>query len=98
MVQTQADAKYVTLDHFIVDRLGFFRRMRGFTVKELARRARIDEGYLGKVLRGDRGLRADEFLRLCFVLNVDFDEFCPVGVIRDLGSPNPPLEYEPISF
>ena len=83
MVQSQIFTKCITLDQFIVHRLGQLRRKRGFTVSELARRVDMDEGALGKALRGDRGLRAEELVCLCYALGVDVEDICPKSMFRN---------------
>ena len=50
------------------------RRSQGLSKSTLARRALMTEDALGKSLRGDRVLKADEAARLCWVLEIPFDE------------------------
>lgn len=55
---------------YVATTLESARQRRGMTKAELARRALMNPDYLGKSLRGDRVLRADEAARLCVVLDV----------------------------
>ena len=54
------------MDHAgeIAARMDAVRERRGISVAELARRAGIDGKRLWYVLRGNRTMRADEFVRL----------------------------------
>ncbi len=56
-------------ERFVIDQVARMRDVRGWTTTELARRAQMDASHLGKTFRGERGLRADEFLRLCAALD-----------------------------
>ena len=88
MVQTQQAAKSVTHAQFIVERVKRLREVRGFSVVELARRAGMDKSHLGKVLRGERGLRADELVCLSYALGTTLEQFLPVNVRRELEELN----------
>jgi len=55
------------------------RRFLGMSVAELARRARVDDKRLRRVLSGERIMSADELVRVCAVLKIqlatlEFDE------------------------
>lgn len=78
----------LTHAQYIVMKLGYLREARGLSVAELARRARMDRSQLGKVLRGERGLRADEFICLCYALGVRAEQFLPDGMKRELADLN----------
>ena len=54
----------------VVVRMEEARELRGMSVAELARRASIDRKRLWYILDGQRQMRADEFVRLCVVLNL----------------------------
>lgn len=49
--------------------------MRGMSVAELGRRASIDRKRLWYILDGQRQMRADEFVRLCVVLDMGLQSF-----------------------
>lgn len=68
-----------TEDHAkrIIMALNRIKDARGISVAELARRAGIDSKRLWYILDGQRNLRADEFVRLCIVLNVGMRPFLP---------------------
>ena len=85
MVQTQINAKFISLDRCIIQRLRELRDKRGISVSELAKRANMDDGALGKVLRGNRGLRADELFCLCYVLDVNVEDVCPRSMLCKLA-------------
>ena len=51
------------------------RYERGMSVAELGRRASIDRKRLWYILDGQRQMRADEFIRLCAVMNLDMGFF-----------------------
>ena len=84
MVQTQVNSRCISLDQFIVSRLNQLRKKRGISVSELARRVDMEDGPLGKALRGNRGLRADELVRLCYALGVDVEDICPKCMLRNV--------------
>lgn len=75
-------------DRYIVERLIYLRELRGLTVAELARRSLMDISALGKVLRFERVLKADEFICLCWTLSVGMDYFFPDHVRRELADLN----------
>lgn len=60
------------------------RERRGISVAELARRAGIDGKRLWYVLRGNRAMRADEFVRLCAVLDLEIYHFLTKSQAREL--------------
>lgn len=88
MKQPRLSMEGKTLDQFIIDVLAWLREASGLTVAELARRSGIGESQLGKVLRKERILKADEFIRLCFVLRARGDLFLPVELERELAELN----------
>lgn len=48
---------------------------RGITIAELARRVEMDSEILRRCIRGERNLRADEFVRVCVELDLKLDDF-----------------------
>lgn len=78
----------LTHAQYIVMKLGHLREARGLSVAELARRARMDSSQLGKVLRGERGLRADEFICLCYALGARSEQFLPEDLRKELADLN----------
>lgn len=74
---------------FAVGRIRFLCSKRGLSWAELARRALMDEGKVGKVMRGERGLRFDEGLRMCYVLDIKVgDLLIPPELMRKLVEAN----------
>lgn len=66
------------MDHAgeIAARMDAVRERRGISVAELARRVGIDGKRLWYVLGGgNRAMRADEFVRLCAVLDLEIYHF-----------------------
>lgn len=61
----------------IVMMLNCIKDARGISAAKLARRAGINSKRLWYILDGQRSLRADEFIRLCIVLNVGMRPFLP---------------------
>lgn len=51
------------------------RKDRGMPVSELARRAGIEYEALRVSLEGGRNIRADEFVELCRILDLDLNDF-----------------------
>lgn len=88
MRQPRLSMEGKTLEQFIIDVLAPLREANGLTVAELARRSGIGESQLGKVLRKERVLKADEFIRLCFVLRARGDLFLPVELESELAELN----------
>ena len=88
MEQPRRAAKCVSYAQFIVERLRRLREARGLTVAELARRSNMDRSHLGKVFRGERGLRADEFLCLCYALGATFEQFMHTPTMQELSELN----------
>ncbi|HEX4498060.1 MAG TPA: helix-turn-helix domain-containing protein [Thermoanaerobaculia bacterium] len=55
-------------------RLTQLRRTKGWTQRELARRAQVDPGRLSKLERGVHRTSLDELVRLSLALNAGLDE------------------------
>lgn len=74
------------MDHAgeIAARMDAVRERRGISVAELARRAGIDGKRLWYVLRGNRTMRADEFVRLCAVLDLEIYHFLTRAQAKEL--------------
>lgn len=70
---------------FIVVRMEEARELRGISVAELARRASIDRKRLWYILDGQRQMRADEFVRLCVVLNLGMRNFLTPEMAKRLS-------------
>lgn len=68
----------------VVVRMEEARELRGISVAELARRASIDRKRLWYILDGQRQMRADEFVRLCVVLNLGLGNFLTSEMTREL--------------
>ncbi|WP_101723651.1 helix-turn-helix domain-containing protein [Eggerthella timonensis] len=68
----------------VVVRMEEARELRGISVAELARRASIDRKRLWYILDGQRQMRADEFVRLCVVLNLGLGNFLTSEMAREL--------------
>ena len=60
------------------------RDFRGISVAELARRASVEPKRLWRILHGEREMKADEFVRLCVVLSLDFRKFVPKEMVLGL--------------
>ena len=73
---------------YIAKTMGRLREARGLTIAELARRADMDPSHLGKVLRGERNLQADEYLNLCYALGAKNELFMPADVAKRLAELN----------
>lgn len=68
----------------VVVRMEEARELRGMSVAELARRASIDRKRLWYILDGQRQMRADEFVRLCVVLNLGMKCFITPEMAKEL--------------
>lgn len=60
------------------------RIIRGISVAELARRINVDRKRLWYVLNGQRGIRVDEFLKLCIVLGIDPKRFITNDMVEEV--------------
>lgn len=61
------------------------RYERGMSVAELGRRASIDRKRLWYILDGQRQMRADEFVRLCVVLDMGLRNFLTAELVEEIG-------------
>lgn len=59
----------------INEKLDDYIKSKGIKQKVVADRAQLSADTLSKILRNERKLMADEFLRICVVLDVDPGEF-----------------------
>ena len=68
------------MDHIdlIAARMEQARFERGIPVAELARRVGVDRKRLGRILNGERAMRADEFVRLCEELKLGLERVDPI--------------------
>lgn len=69
----------------IPQRIEFARQERGMSIAELGRRADIDGKRLWYVLRKNRPMRTDEFMRLCFVLGLGTQCFLTKAMAAELS-------------
>lgn len=60
------------------------RSERGMSVAELGRRAMIDRKRLWYILDGQRQMRADEFVRVCAVLNLGLRNFLTPAIADEM--------------
>lgn len=74
------------MDHaaFIVAIIERARQERGISVAELARRAQMDRKRLWYILKGERALRADEFVRLNVVMGFGLHHFVTPAMLQTL--------------
>lgn len=71
-------------EEFIVALMEEERNFRGISVAELARRASVNPKRLWRIFRRERQMKADEFVRLCVVLGLDFRRFVPKEMVSGL--------------
>ena len=62
------------------------REARGISVAELARRVGVDRKRLWRVLKGERAMRVDEFVRLCVFFEMGIGAFATEDLIREIRS------------
>lgn len=60
------------------------RNERGMSIAELGRRALIDRKRLWYILDGQRQMRADEFVRVCAVLNLGLRPFLTSAIVEEM--------------
>lgn len=74
------------MDHLveIAARIEEVRERRGMSIAELARRSGIDGKRLWSILRGSRAMRADEFVRVCAILDLEIYHFLTRAQAREL--------------
>ena len=77
-----------TVDHIdlIAARMEQARFERGIPVAELARRVGVDRKRLGRILNGERAMRADEFVRLCVFFGMGIGAFATADLMREIRS------------
>lgn len=59
---------------------------QGISIAELARRIGSNRKRLWYVLKGEREMRVDEFLKLCVALRVDPRSFITAKMIREISA------------
>lgn len=57
---------------------------RGMSIAELGRRSLIDRKRLWYILDGQRQMRADEFVRVCAVLNLGLRNFLTPDIAEEM--------------
>lgn len=82
----KSQAQYL-LNHakLIAIRIEEARYERGMSVAELGRRASIDRKRLWYILDGQRQMRADEFVRLCVVLDMGLRNFLTAELVEEIS-------------
>ena len=68
----------------IVVRIEEVRCERGMSIAELGRRSLIDRKRLWYILDGQRQMRADEFVRVCAVLNLGLRNFLTPDIAEEM--------------
>ena len=63
------------LSKYIIERIEEARTVRGIPIAELARRIGVDKKRLWYVLKLQRSMRADEFVKICYILDLNFGYF-----------------------
>lgn len=82
---------------FIVAIIERAREERGMSIAELSRRSLIERKRLWYILHGERILRADEFVRLCIVMNLGFKYFATPELIELLRAHSSPTQRDAIT-
>ena len=59
----------------VVSVIGERIKERGVTLVFVSRQARMNPDLLSKTLNGTRNLKADEFVKLCQILDLTLDDF-----------------------
>ena len=67
-------------------RIDEVRSQCGQDITELARRAGIKNKTLWKTLHGNREMKADELVALCYVIKLDFNHFINEKIQEDLDA------------
>lgn len=79
----------VTHHRYIVGIIRTVAERRGIPTAELARRSMMSPGHLGKVMRYERTLRADEAQRVLYALGLKVNEaLIPKDVLDELRRRN----------
>lgn len=84
MLDKSQAVRRVEHSKLIVVRIEEVRCERGMSIAELGRRALIDRKRLWYILDGQRQMRADEFVRICAVLNLGLRSFLTSEVMNDM--------------
>ena len=69
----------------IVAKIEQLREERGIGYAELARRIHVDRKRLWYVLKGERAMHVDEFVRLCAIFNLKLEAFIPKSMAKELA-------------
>lgn len=59
---------------------------QGISIAELARRIGSNRKRLWSVLKGEREMRVDEFLKLCVALRIDPRSFITAKMVKDISA------------
>lgn len=69
----------------IAQQMEAMRCVRGVSIAELARRARIDNKRLWYILNAQREMRVEEFLKLCVALRIDPRSFITKEMVDEVA-------------
>lgn len=83
-IRKQQAIHQVEHSKLIAVRIEEARSERGMSVAELGRRAMIDRKRLWYILDGQRQMRADEFVRVCAVLNLGLRNFLTPAIADEM--------------
>lgn len=83
-MKRQQAIRQVEHSKLIVVRIEEVRCERGMSIAELGRRALIDRKRLWYILDGQRQMRADEFVRVCAVLNLGLRPFLTTAIANEM--------------
>ena len=83
-IRRQQAIRQVEHSKLIAVRIEEARSERGMSVAELGRRSMIDRKRLWYILDGQRQMRADEFVRVCAVLNLGLRTFLTPAIADEM--------------
>lgn len=84
LIRKQQAIRQVEHSKLIAVRIEEARSERGMSVAELGRRSMIDRKRLWYILDGQRQMRADEFVRVCAVLNLGLRTFLTPAIADEM--------------
>ncbi|MDD5925523.1 MAG: helix-turn-helix transcriptional regulator [Ellagibacter isourolithinifaciens] len=74
----------LNLDKRFVEQISRRKRHRGISSVDLAKRLDIDESRLGRILRGECGMRADELVKLCAFFGIEMKDLVSKELLQEL--------------
>lgn len=84
---------------YFYDKLRDMRKMKGFTIRELADRSGVSAAYISQLENGNRGIPSpDVLMKLSEGLNTSYSELMDIAGYLETSQANQPFQSDPVNL